>query len=231
MIRLAEEFQTHIHVVHLASAGALPMLADAKARGVPITVETCVQYLNFAAEDIADGATEYKCAPPLRSRANRDALWTALESGLIDMVATDHSPCPPEMKRREEGRWDLAWGGIASLGLALPVLWTAIGERGTDTRAGIEQIGRWMASEPARLAGLSDRKGELKPGADADFVVFDPDAEWIIAEGTLRFRHKLSPYLGKNVRGRVVETWLRGERVFGPDGFAASPRGQERVRT
>lgn len=231
LIRLAEEFQTHIHIVHLASAEALPMLADAKARGVPITVETCVQYLNFAAEDIPDGATEYKCAPPVRTRANRDALWTALESGLIDLVATDHSPCPPEMKRREEGRWDLAWGGIASLGLALPVLWTVMIERGTALNAGMERIGKWMASEPARLAGFLDRKGELKPGADADFVVFDPDAEWIVTEESLRFRHKLSPYLGKKVRGRVVETWLRGERVFGPDGFAASPRGQELVRS
>jgi allantoinase len=135
------------------------------------------------------------------------------------------------MKRREEGRWDLAWGGIASLGLALPVLWTAMAERGMNARKGIEQIGKWMGSEPARLAGLSDRKGELKPGADADFVLFDPDAEWIITEETLRFRHKLSPYLGKKVRGRVVETWLRGQRVFSPDGFEASPRGQELVRS
>jgi allantoinase len=230
LIRLAEEFQTHIHIVHLASAEALPMLADAKARGVPITVETCVQYLNFAAEEIPDGATEYKCAPPIRSRANRDALWAALEAGLIDLVTTDHSPCPPEMKRSEEGRWDLAWGGIASLGLALPVLWKGMTEQGTEARTGIEQIGRWMASEPARLAGLSDRKGELKPGADADFVVFDPDAEWVVTADSLRFRHKLSPYLGKRVRGRVVETWLRGERIFSSEGFAASPRGQELVR-
>ncbi len=230
LIRLAEEFETHIHIVHLASAEALPMLADARARGVPITVETCVQYLNFAADDIPDGATEYKCAPPIRGRANRDKLWSALESGLIDMVTTDHSPCPPEMKRRDEGRWDLAWGGIASLGLALPVLWTAMTERETDARTAIEQIGRWMASEPALLAGVSDRKGALKPGADADFVVFDPDAEWTITAEDLRFRHKLSPYLGKKVRGRVVETWLRGERIFSSDGFASAPRGQELVR-
>jgi allantoinase len=230
LIRLAEEFHTHIHIVHLASAEALPMLADARARGVPITVETCVQYLNFAAEDIPDGATEYKCAPPIRGRANRDKLWAALESGLIDMVTTDHSPCPPEMKRRDEGRWDLAWGGIASLGLALPVLWTAMTERGTDARTAIEQIGRWMASEPARLAGVSDRKGALKQGSDADFVVFDPNAEWIVTSESFHFRHKLSPYLGKKLRGRVVETWLRGERIFSADGFASAPRGQELVR-
>jgi allantoinase len=126
LIRLAAEFETPLHIVHLASAKALPMLAEARRHGVPITVETCVQYLWFAAEKIPDGATEFKCAPPIRGKENREALWTALEEGLIDMVTTDHSPCPPAMKRREEGRWDLAWGGIASLGLALPVMWTAL---------------------------------------------------------------------------------------------------------
>ena len=121
LIRLAEEFRTPIHIVHLSSAQALPLLAAARGRGVPITVETCAHYLWFAAEEIPDGATEYKCAPPIRNADNREALWKALEEGLIDMVTTDHSPCPPAMKRRDEGRWDLAWGGIASLGLALPV--------------------------------------------------------------------------------------------------------------
>jgi len=136
LIRLAEEFQTPIHIVHLASAQALPMIADARSRGIPITVETCVQYLWFAAEEIPDGATEFKCAPPLRNRANRAALWTALEDGLIDMVATDHSPCPPAMKHREEGLWNQAWGGIASLGLAMPVMWTALTGRELSVQNG-----------------------------------------------------------------------------------------------
>ena len=230
LIRLAEEFATPVHVVHLASAHALPMLAEARGRGVPITVETCVQYLWFAAEEIPDGATEFKCAPPIRGLANREALWAALESGLIDMVATDHSPCPPAMKRREEGRWDLAWGGIASLGLALPAMCAALAQRGFDVEQSVKRVAAWMASGPARLAGLTERKGALAAGADADFVVFDPDGTWTVREDDLHFRHKLSPYLGAELRGRVLETWLHGECVFAAGEFVGEPRGRELVR-
>ena len=230
LIRLAEEFNTHIHIVHLASAQALPMLAEARARGVRVTVETCVQYLWFAAEQIPDGATEFKCAPPIRNADNRKALWAALEEGLIDMVTTDHSPCPPKMKQRDEGRFGLAWGGIASLGLALPVLWTALAQRGIELEQAAERVGKWMSKETARLAGLTGRKGALAAGADADFVVFDPDTTWTVTPEDLHFRHKLSPWLGAELRGRVQETWLRGERVFSADGFAEMPRGRELVR-
>jgi allantoinase len=239
LIRLAEEFQTPVHIVHLASAQALPLLADARRRSVPITVETCVQYLWFSAEEIPDGATEFKCAPPIRSKANREALWAALEKGLIDMVATDHSPCPPAMKRPkpgiDEGRFDLAWGGISSLGLALSVMWTAMEQRGTSLNQGMERIGEWMAAGPARLAGLSCRKGELIPGADADFVVFNPDASWTVEPKHLHFRHKLSPYLGAKLQGRVEETWLRGQPVYIADGNLTvftddAPRGKELTR-
>jgi len=230
LIRLAEEFETRIHVVHLASAKALPLLAAARRRAVPISVETCVQYLWFAAEEIADGATEFKCAPPIRGRANREALWAALEEGLIDLVATDHSPCPPAMKRRDEGRWDLAWGGIASLGLALPVMATALAQRGFDVEASMKRVAAWMSAGPSRLAGLTERKGALAAGADADFVVFDPDVVWTVREDDLHFRHKLSPYLGAELRGRVMETWLRGERLFAAGEFMGEPRGQELVR-
>jgi allantoinase len=230
LIRLAEEFQTPIHIVHLASAEALPLLAEARGRGVPITVETCAHYLWFAAEEIPDGATQFKCAPPIRGAANRATLWSALESGLIDMVVTDHSPCPPAMKRRDEGRWDLAWGGIASLGLALPVMWTAIQRRGPNLSAGMTRVGAWMAAGPARLAGLAGQKGVLAAGADADIVVFDPEAVWTVTPDDLHFRHKLSPYLGAELKGQVLETWLRGKRVFAADGFDDSPRGKELVR-
>jgi allantoinase len=225
LIRLAEEFRAHIHIVHLSSAKALPMLADARARGLKITVETCVQYLWFASEDVPDGATEFKCAPPIRDAANRELLWGALVEGLIDMVTTDHSPCPPAMKRRDEGRWDLAWGGISSLGLALPVLWSAMSRRGLD----LEKLGKWMSAEPARLAGLEGRKGALAAGADADITVFDPAQSWAVAQEHLHFRHKFSPYLGAELRGRVLETWLRGEKVFGAGEFLGSPRGKELV--
>jgi allantoinase len=226
LIQLAEEFHTPIHIVHLASAQALPLLAEARQRGVPVTVETCTQYLHFAAEEVPDGATEYKCAPPIRGRENREALWRALAAGLIDFVVTDHSPCPPEMKRREEGRWDLAWGGIASLGLALSVLWTGMSKRGI----GLECLAKWMAAGPAGLAGLSGRKGMLAVGADADFVVFDPNATWTVSPERLQFRHKISPYLGASLRGTVRETWLRGEAVFRDGQFPGESRGRELVR-
>jgi allantoinase len=230
LIRLAEEFKTPIHIVHLASAQALPLLAEARMRGAPVTVETCVQYLWFAADEIPDGTTEFKCAPPIRGKGNREALWAALEEGLIDMVTTDHSPCPPAMKRREEGRWDLAWGGIASLGLALPVMWTALERRGFELKDGMKRLGAWMGAGPARLAGLTGRKGSLVVSADADFVVFDPDATWTVTTEHLHFRHKISPYLGAELRGRVRETWLRGEPVFSMDKFASQPHGRELVR-
>jgi allantoinase len=230
LVRLAEEFQTPIHIVHLSSAEALAILAQAKRRGVPISVETCVQYLWFDAEEIPDGATEFKCAPPIRSRGNQEQLWGALESGLIDLVATDHSPCPPEMKQREEGLWNRAWGGIASLGLALPVMNTALRQRGVAVDDAMAHLGKWMAAGPAKLAGLAGRKGALTVGADADFVVFDPEAVWTVKKSDLHFRHKLSPYLGAKLRGRVEETWLRGERVFSAGKWVENPRGRELVR-
>jgi allantoinase len=210
LIGLAIVFDTPLHIVHLATAQALPALKRARQAGLKITVETCPQYLWFAAEDIPDGATELKCAPPIRNAANREALWQGLREGTIDMIATDHSPCPPEMKHRETGRFDHAWGGIASLGLALPVVWTGLSRRG----GGLELLTRWLSTEPARLAGLTGRKGALAPGYDADLVVLQPDAEWTVGKDDLRFRHKISPYLGARLRGRVLETYLRGECIF-----------------
>ncbi|WP_348264495.1 allantoinase AllB [Telmatobacter sp. DSM 110680] len=231
LIRLAQEYQTPIHIVHLSSAKALPMLAEARNHGVPITVETCVHYLALAAEQIRDGATEFKCAPPIRDEANCQQLWAALESGLIDLVATDHSPCPPAMKRRDAGRWDVAWGGIASLGLALPVLWTVMRQRGLSTEDAATRVAKWMAARPARLAGLLNRKGSIAVGVDADIAVFDPHISWTVTESDLHFRHKLSPYLGAKLRGRVQETWLRGEQVFSDGQFQGDARGREMVRT
>lgn len=231
LIRLAEEFRTPIHIVHLSSAQALPLLRDARDRGVPVTVETCAHYLWFEAAEIPDGATQYKCAPPIRDAANREALWNALDEGLIEMVITDHSPCPPEMKRRqpkgEIARWDQAWGGIASLGLALPVLWTGMKQRGLA----LERIGEWMAAVPARLARMSGRKGVIAVGADADFAVFDPEASWIVAPSDLYFRHKISPYLGVELHGRVLETWLRGAPIFRAGAHVGEARGEEQVRS
>jgi allantoinase len=218
LIGLATVFETPIHIVHLATEKAIPALKRARAAGLKLTVETCPQYLHFASEEIPDGATEFKCAPPIRSAANREALWRALHEGVIDFIATDHSPCPPEMKNRgadgHSGRFDQAWGGIASLGLALPVVWTGLHVREDGPASKLELVAKWLATEPALLAGLTGLKGSLAPGYDADIVVFEPDAEWTVTEDSLRFRHKVSPYLGARLRGRVLETYLRGECIF-----------------
>lgn len=230
LLELCRRERFRLHIVHLSTATALPMLAAAKREGLPVTVETCPHYLHCAAEEIPDGATQFKCAPPIRSRANREALWTGLMDGTIDLIATDHSPCPPHMKRMEAtepgmeaGRFDEAWGGIASLSTALRVVWTECEQRGF----GLEQLVRWMSLEPARLAGLEDRVGAIAPGKLANLVVFDPDASEDVAAERLYHRHAVSPYVGETLRGVVRATWLRGKRVFRDGQFAVVPRGRE----
>jgi allantoinase len=207
LVRLCREFGAPIHVVHVASIEALRVLADARAEGLPMTAETCPHYLSFCAEEIADGATQFKCAPPIRERAHREALWRALDDGLLDLVATDHSPCPPEMK--VEGSFLQAWGGIASLELSLAATWTAASQRGL----GLERLAEWLSAAPARLAGLADR-GSIAPGNRADFVLWDPDAEFVVDQSRLRQRHKRTPYHGRTLRGRVLETYVGGRLVY-----------------
>ena len=224
MIRLCREYGFRLHIVHLATAQALKMLRDAKAEGLPVTVETCPHYLHFAAEQIRDGATQFKCAPPIRSAANCDGLWEGLRTGVIDMVVTDHSPCPPEMKKIGEG-FNVAWGGIASLSVALPVMWTDCLRRGFS----LGELCRWMSSAPASLAGLSGRVGALAAGCDANFVVFDDAASFTVNEDGLHYRHKISPYMGERLKGVVKATYLRGECVFDGAGFEETPRGREYV--
>jgi allantoinase len=211
MIRLCREYQCRIHIVHLSSAAALPALRRAREEKLPLTVETCPHYLYFAAEDIPDGATQFKCAPPIREASNRELLWDALREGLIDLIATDHSPCPANMKLVEQGDFLRAWGGIASLSLALPVVWTAAKHRGFA----ITDVVRWMSEKTAELAGLSPRKGRIAPGYDADFVVFDPNEWFTVQSADLHFRHPVTPYLGERLEGRVKATLRRGTRVFG----------------
>ena len=215
LIQLASDYGISLHIVHLASAKALPMIEQARAAGVKITVETCPHYLFFAAEEIPQGATEFKCAPPIRSATNREALWAALRDGIIDMVATDHSPCPPELKRRDTGRFDAAWGGVASLGLSLPIIWTGLRQRSAQfAEPPLALVARWLSAEPARLAGLTGKKGSLAVGYDADLLVFDINQEWTVSEANLHFRHKLSPYLGAHLSGRVLATYLCGRLIF-----------------
>ena len=223
MIALCRKFRFHLHIVHLSTTHATSELRRAREEGLPITVETCPHYLHFAAEEIPDGSTLHKCAPPIRWRDNREGLWMSLRGGTIDLIATDHSPCPPHMKRLEEGRFDLAWGGIASLSVALPVVWTDASRRGFT----LADVARWMSSAPAALAGFSDRVGSLEPGRHANFVVFSPEAEFVVTPEKLHYRHAISPYLGECLRGVVEATYLRGQPVYRNGAIIAGARGRE----
>ena len=222
LLSLAEELGARVHVVHVSSGATLPLLTAARARGVAVTAETCPHYLHFASDDVPEGATEYKCAPPIRSAADRDALWQGLLDGTLDGVVSDHSPCPPEMKARGAGDFMTAWGGIASLQLGLPVVWAGMRARGIA----LERLASWMCAAPARLLGISARKGALLPGHDADFVVWDPEAEFVVTEHLLLHRHKLTPYLGARLAGVVHSTWLRGECVYTREHGIEGTQGQ-----
>jgi allantoinase len=194
------------HILHLASAAALPALRAARARHGRVTVETCPHYLTLAAEDVPDGATLFKCCPPIRETANQDALWAGLAAGTIDMVVTDHSPCTPELKMLDEGDFGAAWGGVSSLQIGLPVVWSQARARGHC----LADVVTWMAQRPAELVGLT-RKGRITPGMDADLVIFAPDEHLVIDPARLHHRHPCTPYAGATLTGTVRTTWLRGE--------------------
>ena len=221
LIRLSEEYHVRIHIVHLSSASALPMIREARRRGIPISVETCPHYLTIAAEEIPDGATEFKCAPPIRERSNRERLWDALRERLVDFVVTDHSPAPPTLKCVESGDYMKAWGGIQSLQLSLPLLWTGAHARG----CGLTDIADWLCRQPAKLAGFS-RKGEFAIGNWADFVVWNPEDSFKVLPEALFFRHKFTPYLERTLFGVVKSTFLRGEEVYSAGKFPSGARGR-----
>jgi allantoinase len=226
MLSLCREYGFRLHIVHLSTSRAFQRLRAARSEGLAVSVETCPHYLHLSAETIADGATLAKCAPPIRSRENCEKLWEGLKDGTIDMVVTDHSPCPPAMKRLDEGNFRTAWGGIASLSLALPLVWTEASRRGFT----LLDLARWMSEAPARLAGCEARKGRIAAGYDADFVVFHPDREFIVTEERLHYRHLVSPYLGETLRGVVKATYLRGNPVFADGEFLGKPCGREYTR-
>jgi allantoinase len=226
LLSLCREFKFRLHIVHLSASKALPELRAARSEGLPVSVETCPHYLHFNAETIPKGATLFKCAPPIRSRENREQLWQGLRDGTIDLVATDHSPCPPEMKRLAEGNFRPAWGGIASLSVALPLMYTEATQHGFS----LIDIARWMSEAPAKLVGCHTRKGRLAAGFDADFVIFDPEGEFLVSEDRLHYRHPVSPYLGEKLRGIVKATYLRGTLVFNHGEFSGKPIGMEHRR-
>jgi allantoinase len=220
LIALCRETGCRTHIVHLSSAEALPLVRAAKAEGLPLTVETCPHYLTFAAESIPPRSPAYKCAPPIRESSNRERLWRGLEDGLIDFVVSDHSPSSPELKARSGGDFMAAWGGISSVQFSLAAVWTEGSARGLT----LDGVSRLMSFEPSRLAGLAERKGRLAPGFDADLVVFDPDATFSVESGSVLHRHPLTPYLGMSLRGVVLETYVRGHKVY-DHGTFAGPKG------
>lgn len=222
MIRLSREFNTRVHIVHLSSAEAIPMLRAAQASGVRITAETCPHYLHFAAEEINSGATEFKCCPPIRERENREELWEGVADGTIDLIVSDHSPCPSGMKLRESGDFMKAWGGIASLQLRLPVIWTEATRRGFS----LMDVTKWLCTNPATQVSLETRKGSIAIGADADLVIWNPDQNFTVNAEALHHRHKLTPYDGETLNGVVQKTFLRGRKIYDGGHFANASLGQ-----
>ncbi|SDT79321.1 allantoinase AllB [Actinoplanes derwentensis] len=211
-IAVARTAGKKVHILHLSAASALPLIAQARADGVRVTAETCPHYLTLDAGLIPDGATEFKCCPPIRDTENADRLWEALADGLITCVVSDHSPCTPDLKRQDSGDFAAAWGGIASVQLGLPVIWTAARDRGHT----LADVVKWMARRPADLVGLRG-KGRIEVGADADLVAFGPDEEFVVDVQALHHKNPVTPYAGRTLRGVVRETWLRGHTVTGND--------------
>jgi allantoinase len=205
VVELARWTRARAHILHLSSSDALPMLASARRDGVAVTAETCPHYLSFTAEQVPDGATQFKCCPPIREAANLELLWDGLRQGVVDCVVSDHSPCTPELKRLDSGDFGAAWGGIASLQLGLPAVWTQARQRGFT----LADVVRWMAEGPAALAGMT-RKGRIAVGNDADLTVFAPDETTVVDAARLHHRHPVTPYAGRSLAGVVRSTWLRG---------------------
>ncbi len=222
MIRLSREFGTRVHIVHLSSAEALPMLREARASGVRISAETCPHYLYFSSENIGATRTEFKCCPPIRDRENREQLWRGLIDDTIETIVSDHSPCLAELKLRELGDFMQAWGGISSLQLRLPIVWTEARRRGLS----ILDLSRWLCYEPARLVNLHHRKGSIAPGKDADLIVWDPESEFKVSSEMLYHRNKLTPYDGEVLAGLVQKTFLRGEKIYDSGEFYYDVRGK-----
>ena len=221
VVELARRTGCRVHILHLSSSDALPIIASARESGIELTVETCPHYLTFAAEEIPAGATQFKCCPPIREAANRDLLWEGLRAGTIDMVVTDHSPSTVDLKRLDTGDFGLAWGGISSLQVSLSAVWTEARRRGFT----LGDVARWMAAAPAEQTRLS-RKGRIEVGYDADFCVFAPDDTFLVDPARLHHKNALTPYAGQRLDGVVRSTWLRGVRID----IDAEPRGRLLIR-
>jgi len=223
VVDICRETRVPCHIVHLSAASALPMVKAAKAEGLPLTVETCHHYLSLAAEEVPVRATQYKCCPPIRGRSNKEELWEAVKMGVIDMLVSDHSPCTPDLKRPGQSDFMAAWGGISSLQFGFSLAWNQAEER----ELSLPFLHRLMGRAPAKLAGLQGRKGELEEGFDADLVIFAPDETQLVEVGDIQHKNKLTPYLGRELRGVVYSTVVGGNEVYSrTEGFKGRPRGQ-----
>jgi allantoinase len=229
MIKLCKEYNCRVHIVHLSSSNSIDQIKKAKEKGLPLTVETAQHYLYFNAENIRDGQTQFKCAPPIRERENNEKLWQALKEGIIDFVATDHSPAPPAMKELQSGDFMKAWGGVASLQFALPVLWTAARRQNCS----IVDIVKWLCERPAVLPGIQKSKGQtclpagrIQKGFDADLVVWDAEKQFIVTEEMIHHKHKITPYLNEELYGVVEQTYLKGIKIFDNGKFTKLNQGQ-----
>ncbi len=227
MIDLCRQFDCRVHIVHLSSSDALPLIAAAKAEGLKLTVETCPHYLTLVAEDIADGDTRFKCTPPIRERENCEKLWQGLADGTIDFIVSDHSPCTPELKLLKEGNFDKAWGGISSLQFGLSAVYSEAKRRGHT----LEQVSQWMSKRPAQFLGLGKRKGSLEEGMDADIVIFDSDKSFKIEQSMIEHRHKITPHEGRIFVGQVQQTYVRGIKVYDQGNFSDKPSGKALMGT
>ena len=222
MIQLSDEYKCKTHIVHLSSSDAIEMLSGAKRRTSLLTVETCPHYVYFSAEEIPDGATQYKCAPPIREKENKEQLWNALRNGIIDFIVSDHSPCPPEMKLLGEGHFIKAWGGIASLQLGLSIVWSEAQRRNFS----LTHISQWMSERPAEFIGLGKSKGKIAKGYDADIVIWNPEKSFVVKKENIFHKHKLTPYEGRTLQGCVEKTFLRGQKVFEDGNIVSEPVGR-----
>ncbi|MBX9719983.1 MAG: allantoinase AllB, partial [Candidatus Obscuribacterales bacterium] len=223
MIRLCREFKGPVHIVHLSSSDALTAISQMKKDGLPFTVETCPHYLTFEAEQIPDGDPRFKCAPPIREAENREKLWRGLTAGLIDIVVSDHSPCVPDKKFISEGDLKKAWGGISSLQFGLPVIWTEAKKRGQK----LEDLVEWMSARPAKFLGIANRKGAIKVGHDADLIAFDPDADFTINTNIIQHKNKVTPYEGRELKGVVRKTFVRGRLIYEDGKLTANANGDQ----
>jgi len=222
MIRLCGEYKCRVHIVHLSSSNSIDQIKKAKKDGLPLTVETAQHYLYFNAENIQDGQTQFKCAPPIRERENNEKLWQALKDGIIDFVATDHSPARPELKELSSGDFIKAWGGIASLQFSLPVLWTAARRQNCS----IVDIVKWLCERPAFLPVIQKSKGKIQKGFDADLVVWDPEKQFTVTEQIIHHKHKITPYLNEKLNGVVEQVYLNGVKIFDGGSFTKLNEGK-----